>query len=144
MIAIIGHTATELIYERVDSNQEHRGLTNWKHSPNSKIMKYNISIAKNYLNDKEIKKFESLSTLFLNYAEDMANEHNLMTIQKWMDATDDWLKFQKKKILSNSSNISHKKALANANEEYEKFWIKQDKKTYIINGWIIWEIFKRK
>ena len=89
MIAIIGHTATELIYERVDSNQEHRGLTNWKHSPNSKIMKYNISIAKNYLNDKEIKKFESLSTLFLNYAEDMANEHNLMTIQKWMDATDD-------------------------------------------------------
>ncbi len=94
--AITGHTAAELIYERVDSNKEHLGLTNWKHSPNSKIMKYDICIAKNYLNDKEIKKLESLTTLFLDYAEDMTNEHNLMTMQKWIDATDDLLKFRKK------------------------------------------------
>ncbi len=75
MIDVIGHTAAEIIYERVDSNKE-LGLTNWKHSPNGKIMKYDIGIAKNYLNNKEIKKLESLPTLFLDYAEDMANEHN--------------------------------------------------------------------
>ncbi len=125
--AISGHTAAELIYERVDSNKEHLGLTNWKHSSNGKIMKYDISIAKNYLNNKEIKKLESLTTLFLDYAEDMANEHNLMTMQKWIDATDDLLKFRKKEILSNSGNISHKQALEKANEEYEKFRIRQDK-----------------
>ena len=126
--AISGHTAAELIYERVDSNKEHLGLTNWKHSPNGKIMKYDICVAKNYLNDKEIKKLESLTTLFLDYAEDMANEHNLMTMQKWIDATDDLLKFRKKEILSNSGSISHKKAQAKATKEYEKFRIKQDKK----------------
>ena len=127
LIAVIGHTAAELIYERVDANKEHMGLTNWKHSPNGKIMKYDISVAKNYLNEQEIKKLESLTTLFLDYAEDMANEHNLMTMRKWIDATDDLLKFRKKKILSNSGNISHKQALDKANEEYEKFRIKQDK-----------------
>ena len=125
--AISGHTAAELIYERVDANKKHMGLTNWKNSPNGKIMKYDINIAKNYLNEQEIKKLESLTTLFLDYAEDMANEHNLMTMRKWIDATDDLLKFRKKKILSNSGNISHKQALDKANEEYEKFRIKQDK-----------------
>ena len=125
--AISGHTAAELIYERVDSNKEHMGLTNWKYSPSGKIMKYDIGIAKNYLNDKEIKKLESLTTLFLDYAEDMANEHNPMTMQKWIDATDDLLKFRKKEILLNAGNISHKQALEKANEEYEKFRIKQDK-----------------
>ena len=125
--AISGHTAAELIYERVDANKEYMGLTNWKNFPNGKIMKYDISIAKNYLNKQEIKKLESLTTLFLDYAEDMANEHNLMTMQKWIDATDDLLKFRKKEILSNSGNISRKQALEKANEEYEKFRIKQDK-----------------
>ena len=125
--AISGHTAAELIYKRVDANKEHMGLTNWKHSPNGKIMKYDISIAKNYLNDQEIKRLESLTALFLDYAEDMANEHNLMTMKKWIEATDDLLKFRKKKILSNSGNISNKEALKKANEEYEKFRIKQDK-----------------
>ncbi len=125
--AISGHTAAELIYERVDANKEHLGLTNWKHSPNGKIMKYDIGIAKNYLIDEEIKKLESLTTLFLDYAEDMANEHKLMTMQKWIEAADDLLKFRKKEILVNSGKVSHKQALEKANEEYEKFRIKQDR-----------------
>ncbi len=125
--AISGHTAAELIYERVDANKNNLGLTNWKNSPKGKIMKYDIGIAKNYLTNEEIKKLESLTTLFLDYAEDMANEHNLMTMQKWIDETDNLLKFRKKEILLNSGNISHKKALEKANEEYEKFRIKQDK-----------------
>ena len=84
--AITKHTAAELIYERANADKEHMGLTNWKNSPSGKIMKYDVSIAKNYLNEDEIKKLENLTTLFLDYAEDMANEHNLMTMQKWIDA----------------------------------------------------------
>lgn len=125
--AITNHTAAELIYERVDANKIHMGLTNWKNSPDGKIMKYDISIAKNYLNEDEIKKLESLTTLFLDYAEDMVNEQNLMTMQKWIDATDDLLKFRKKELLIHSGKISHKQALDKANKEYERFRIKQDR-----------------
>lgn len=119
-------TAAELIYERVDANKIHMGLTNWKNSPNGKIMKYDISIAKNYLNQEEIKKLESLTTLFLDYAEDMANDQTLMTMQKWIDATDDLLKFRKKELLNYAGSISHKQAMYKANKEYEKYRIKQD------------------
>ena len=69
-----------------------------------------------------------MTTLFLDYAEDMANEHNLMTMQEWIDATDDLLKFRKKKILSNSGNVFHNQALEKNFEGYEKFRIKQDRK----------------
>lgn len=103
------------------------GLTNWKNSPNGKIMKYDVSIAKNYLNEDEIKKLESLTILFLDYAEDMANEQNLMTMQSWINVTDDLLKFRKKALLTHSGSISHKQAIEKANKEYEKFRIKQDK-----------------
>lgn len=104
----------------------HYDLTTWKNSPNGKIMNYDISIAKNYLNEDEIKKLESLTTLFLDYAEDMANEQNLMTMQKWITATDDLLKFRKKYLLKHSGSISHKQSIEKANKEYEKFRIKQD------------------
>lgn len=97
--AITGHTAAELIYERADAQKNYMGLTNWKNSPDGKIMKYDVSIAKNYLNEDEIKKLESLTTLFLDYAEDMANEQKLMTMQSWISATDDLLKFRKNNCL---------------------------------------------
>ena len=125
--AITNRTAAELIYERASADKEHMGLTNWKNSPSGKIMKYDVSIAKNYLNEDEIKKLESLTTLFLDYAEDMAKEQNLMTMQKWILATDDLIKFRKKNLLTHSGSISHKQAIDKANEEYEKFRIKQDK-----------------
>ncbi len=124
--AITGYTAAELIYDRADAEKEHMGLTNWKNSPDGKIMKYDVSVAKNYLNENEIKKLESFTTLFLDYAEDMANEQNLMTMQKWITATDDLLKFRKKDLLTHSGSISHKQAIEKANKEYEKFRIKQD------------------
>ena len=76
----------------------------------------------------EIKKLENLTTLFLDYAEDMANEQQLMTMQKWIDVTDNLLKFRKKDILSNSGNISHKKAIEKAESEYEKYRVIQDQK----------------
>ncbi len=125
--AITGYTAAELIYERADHTKEHMNLTNWKHSPNGKIMKYDIGIAKNYLNKDEIKKLESLTTLFLDYAEDMANEQEIMTMRKWIDVTDDLLRFRKKNILFHAGNVSHKDAIKKANEEYEKYRIVQDR-----------------
>lgn len=125
--AITGKTAAELIYERVDSEKIHMGLTNWKNSPDGKIMKYDISIAKNYLNEEELKKLERLTISFLDYAEDMAEEHRFMTMNDWINITDKLLKFRDKKVLSHSGKVSHKKALERADLEYEKFRIKQDK-----------------
>ena len=125
--AITGKTAAELIYERVNSEKIHMGLTNWKNSPDGKIMKYDISIAKNYLNADELKKLERLTISFLDYAEDMAEEHQIMTMNDWIKETDDLLKFRKKNILNDAGKISHKKAIEKAENEYEKFRIKQDR-----------------
>ena len=124
--AITGKTAAELIYERVDSEKIHMGLTNWKNSPNGLIYKYDVSIAKNYLNEEELKKLNSLTNLFLDYAEDMAEEKNIMSMQKWIDVTDKLILFRDKKVLSNSGKVSHKQAIEKAENEYEKFRIKQD------------------
>lgn len=125
--AITGKTAAELIYERVDSEKIYMGLTTWKNSPDGKIMKYDISIAKNYLNEEELKKLERLTISFLDYAEDMAEEHQVMTMNDWIKETDELLKFRNKNVLSDSGKVSHKKALEKAENEYEKFRIKQDR-----------------
>ena len=124
--AISGHTAAELIYNRVDSNKEHMGLTNWKNSPDGLIYKYDITIAKNYLNEEELKKLNDLTNFFIVFAEDEAKERHIMTMQDWINATDDLLKFRRKKVLDNAGSISHKKAIEKAENEYEKFKIKQD------------------
>ena len=125
--AITGKTAAELIYERVNSEKIHMGLTNWKNIPDGLIYKYDVLIAKNYLNEEELKKLNNLTTLFLDYAEDMAEEHQIMTMNDWIKETDNLLKFRKKNILNDSSKISHKKAIEKAENEYEKFRIKQDR-----------------
>lgn len=103
------------------------GLTTWKNSPDGKIMKYDVGIAKNYLNEQELKKLNNLTTIFLDYAEDMVEEQKLMTMQKWINATDKLLAFREKKILKYLGKISHKEAIKKAENEYEKFRIKQDR-----------------
>lgn len=124
--AITKKTAAELIFERVDSEKKNMGLTNWKNSPDGKILKYDVSVAKNYLNQEEIKKMERLTITFLDYAEDMAEEQKIMTMNDWINITDELLKFRKKEILADAGNVSHKQAIDKANMEYEKFRIKQD------------------
>ena len=124
--AITGKTAAELIYERVNADEIHMGLTNWKHSPDGKIYKYDISVAKNYLKEDEMKVLERLTISFLDYAEDMAYEHKVMTMNDWIVATDDLLKFRKKNVLNDAGSVSHQQALEKANDEYEKYRIKQD------------------
>ena len=124
--AITGHTAAELIYERVNAEKENMGLTTWKEAPNGMIYKYDVSIAKNYLNEAEIKQLNNLTTLFLDYAESMAEENQVMTMKDWIEETDNLLKFRKKEILQTSGKISHKQAIEKAENEYEKFKVKQD------------------
>ncbi len=126
--AISGHTAAELIYERANSEKENMGLTNWKNSPDGLIYKYDVSIAKNYLNEEELNKLNDLTNMFLVFAEDEAKERHVMTMQNWIKATDDLLKFRRKDVLKNSGNISHKEAVEKAESEYEKFRVIQDQK----------------
>ena len=125
--AITGHTAAELIYERADSEKECMGLTNWKNSPDGLIYKYDVVVAKNYLNEEEINNLKDLTNMFLIFAEDEAKQRHVMTMKNWIDATDDLLKFRRKRILNNGDSISHKEAIKKAENEYEKFRIKQDK-----------------
>lgn len=97
-----------------------------KNGPDGKIMKYDISSAKNYLKKDELDKLNDLTNLFLDIAETGAKEQKNMTMNDWIETADDLLKYRKKQILSDSGKISHKKAIEKANNEYEKFRIKQD------------------
>ena len=124
--AISGHTAAELIYSRVDSSKKHMGLTSWKNSPDGLIYKYDVTIAKNYLNEEELNKLNDLTNFFIVFAETEAKERHVMTMQDWIEATDDLLKFRRKRVLDNAGSISHDQAIEKANKEYEKFRIKQD------------------
>lgn len=124
--AITGHTAAELIYNRVNAEKENMGLTTWKEAPDGMIYKYDVSIAKNYLNEEELKKLNNLTNFFLDYAESMAEENQIMTMKDWINETDNLLKFRKKEILKDSGKISHKQAVEKAEKEYEKFRVKQD------------------
>lgn len=126
--AITGHTAAELIYNRVNHQKEHMGLTNWKNSPDGLIYKYDVVVAKNYLSEEEINKLNDLTNMFLVFAEDEAKERHVMTMKDWIDATDNLLKFRKRSILKHSGAISHDKAVKKAESEYEKYRVIQDQK----------------
>ena len=125
--AISGHTAAELIYNRLNAEKENMGLTTWKEAPDGMIYKYDVSIAKNYLNEEELKKLNNLTNFFLDYAESMAEENQVMTMKDWISETDNLLKFRKKEILKDSGKISHKQAVEKVEKEYEKFRVKQDR-----------------
>lgn len=124
--AITGRTAAELIFERVDSEKANMGLTSWKNSPDGLIYKYDVSIAKNYLLKEELEKLNDLTNLFLDIAETEAKEQKIITMSGWIEVTDDLLKYRKKNILKDAGKITHKQAVEKANNEYEKFRVKQD------------------
>lgn len=126
--AITGKTAAELIAERADLDSPTMGLTTWKDSPDGKILKRDIKIAKNYLNEKELKKMNRLVTMFIDYAELMAEDAVLMKMQDWINETDRFLKYNRREILDTKGKISHLQAMEVANEIYKNFRIKQDQK----------------
>ena len=98
----------------------------WNNSPDGLIYKYDVVIAKNYLNEEELTKLNDLTNMFLVFAEDEAKERHVMTMQDWINATDDLLKFRRKDILKHSGNVSHKQAVEKAESEYEKYRVIQD------------------
>ena len=125
--AITGKTAAELIYERADSEKPSMGLTTWKDAPEGKILKRDIGIAKNYLNEKELTRLNRLVTMFIDYAELMAEDGVLMSMQDWVDQTNQFLMNNRRKVLSGKGKVSHKAALKKAEKEYDVFRIKQDR-----------------
>ena len=125
--AVTGKTAAELIYERADSEKPTMGLTTWKDSPDGKILKRDIGIAKNYLNEKELSRLNRLVTMFIDYAELMAEDEILMSMQDWVDQTNQFLLNNRRKVLNGKGKISHDAAMQKAEKEYEVFRVKQDR-----------------
>ena len=125
--AITGQTAAEIIYNRVDSEKEHMGLKTWKNSPDGPIYRYDVDIAKNYLNEKELNDLNRIVTMYLDYAELQAENHNAMTMKDWVEKLNAFLQFNGKEILYNAGKISARVAQELAYREYDKFKTKQDK-----------------
>ena len=124
--SVTGNTAAEIIYNRVDANKDNIGLTNWTSSPDGPIYKYDVDIAKNYLTEKELKNLNRIVTMYLDYAELQAENHNAMTMQDWVEKLDAFLQFNGQDILHDAGKISHKVAQELAYKEYDKFKKKQD------------------
>ena len=110
-----------------DSEKENMGLTNWKNSPDGPIYKYDVDIAKNYLNEKELKDLNRIVTMYLDYAELQAENHNAMTMKDWVEKLNAFLQFNGKEILHSAGKISASVAKELAYKEYDKFKVKQDK-----------------
>ena len=125
--AIHGHTAAELIVSRADSTKEHMGLTIWKNSPSGKIIKTDVSVAKNYLKEKEIKSLDRFVTMYLDYAETQAENNIPMTMSDWATRLNAFLQFNQKEILGNAGKVTQAIAKAFAESEFEKYRIVQDK-----------------
>ncbi|WP_172919284.1 virulence RhuM family protein [Capnocytophaga canis] len=124
--AIHGHTAAEVIVERANNEKENMGLTSWKNAPDGKIIKTDVSIAKNYLTEKELKQLERFVTMYLDYAETQAEQNIPMTMQDWSEKLNVFLQFNQKEILQDTGKVTNAIAKAFAEQEFEKFRIKQD------------------
>ena len=125
--AITGHTAAELIANRADAEKPNMGLTTWKRGPKGKVLKSDISTAKNYLNEKELKSLNRIVTMYLDYAESQAERQNAMTMTDWVEKLDAFLKFNDYEILQDAGKVSANVAKKLAEEEYEKFRPIQDR-----------------
>lgn len=125
--AITGNTAAEIIYNRASSDKINMGLTNWKSSPSGPIRKYDVDIAKNYLDEKELKNLNRIVTMYLDYAEFQAENHNAMTMKDWVERLNAFLQFNGQEILKDSGKISAKVAQELAYKEFDKFKVKHDK-----------------
>ena len=122
-----GNTAAEVIVARANHEKEHMGLTNWKNSPNGKIIESDVVIAKNYLTKDELKSLERIVTMYLDYAEDQAERHIPMTMEDWRVRLDVFLQFNQRELLDNPGKVSHKVAESFALSEFEKYRVIQDK-----------------
>jgi len=125
--AIVGQTSAEIIYNRVNSKKPFMGLTNWKNSPNGKIRKTDVVVAKNYLDEEELDFFNRIVSMYLDYAELQVKNQKVMYMKDWIDKLDAFLQFHEKDILEHKGKISHKVAVELALSEYEKYRAIQDR-----------------
>ena len=125
--AVHRHTAAELIVERANAEKEHMGLTTWEAAPNGKIIKADVSIAKNYLNDEEMSYMERIVSLYLDYAELQAERQIPMSMEDWAKRLDGFLEFNGNEILTGTGKISAEQAKLYAETEFEKYRIVQDR-----------------
>ena len=121
--AITGQTAAEIIYTKADHTKEHMGLTTWKHSPEGRILKSDVSVAKNYLPEKEIKRLERTVSGYFDYIEDLIERENTFTMQEFAKSVNEFLSFRRYDILpdGNKGKISQKQAKIKAEKEYDVF-----------------------
>ena len=125
--AVHGHTAAELIVERADANKEHMGLTTWENAPNGKIVKTDVSVAKNYLREKELEEMGRIVNASLDMAESMAMRHIPMTMEDWAKRIDKFINLFDGSILQDSGKVSAEYAKEFAESEFEKYRIIQDR-----------------
>lgn len=125
--AVHGHTAAEVIYYRADADQPHMGLTSWKEAPLGKIMKSDVSVAKNYLTEDELYSLERIVSAYLDLAEDRARRHIPMTMEDWAKRLDIFLMADDREILTNAGTITAEIAKAHAESEFERYRIIQDR-----------------
>lgn len=124
--AVTGKTAAELISERAALDSPTMGLTTWKGAPAGKILKSDVLVAKNYLNEKELSRLNRLVTMFIDYAELMAEDERLMSMQDWLNETDRFLHNNRRNVLDSKGRISHEAAVRKVSEIYSEFRKKQD------------------
>lgn len=119
--AITGKTAAEIIYDSADHTHENMGLTTWKNAPDGRILKSDTSVAKNYLDEKQIRQLERTVTGYFDYIEDLIERENTFTMEEFAASVNEFLSFRRYEILPDKGRISHKMALEKASQEYDEF-----------------------
>ena len=123
--AIHGHTAAEILYERIDAEKQNMGLTTWRNAPTGPIRKSDVSVAKNVLNEDELRELNRVVTMYLDYAEDQARQHIPMHMRDWTEKLGDFLRFTGRNVLEHAGKISHEMMLQKVHNEYEKYDIER-------------------
>ncbi|MDD4022056.1 virulence RhuM family protein [Aminivibrio sp.] len=119
--AITGQTAAEIVYSRADRNKENMGLSTWKHAPGGRILKSDVTVAKNYLNEKQIRQLERTVTGYFDYIEDLIERENTFTMEEFAASINEFLAFRKYEILKDKGTVSKQIAASKAEREYEVF-----------------------
>ena len=125
--AIHGHTAAELIVERANSTKEHMGLTTWQDAPNGKIKKSDVTVAKNYLSEKELGQLNRMVSAYLDFAENMANRHIPLTMEDWEKRLNSFIEMFEYGLLEDAGKVTAEIAKLHAETEFEKYRIVQDR-----------------
>lgn len=119
--AIVGQTAAEIVYTKADSEKEHMGLATWKNAPDGRVLKSDVTVAKNYLDEKQIRQLERAVTGYFDYIEDLIERENTFTMEEFAASVNEFLAFRRYEILKDKGSVSRQTAFKKAEEEYNKF-----------------------